>query len=146
MAPSLQYGPPPQFAQLPDASTRNYLASPCHVDLRYAPITATGRSNRPNSLITAGPPKSGWPNCSLSVQEAGYFKPHRKTYEKSAEILGLATMECMHVANHTFDCVGAKAAGMRTAFIDRRNRPFGQTQHNPDITISNMTELADLLG
>ena len=62
MAPSLQYGPPPQFAQLPAASTRNYLASPCHVDLRYAPITATGRSNRPKSLITAGPPKLGWSN------------------------------------------------------------------------------------
>ena len=40
-------------------SARNYLASPCHVDLRYAPIAATGRSNRPNSLIMAGPPKSG---------------------------------------------------------------------------------------
>ena len=59
MAVSLQYGPPSQFAQLPTASTRNYLAAPSHVDLRYAPITATGRSNRPNSLITAGPPKSG---------------------------------------------------------------------------------------
>ncbi len=59
MAVSLQYGPPSQFAQLPTASTRNYLAAPSHVDLRYAPITVTGRANRPNSLITAGPSKSG---------------------------------------------------------------------------------------
>ena len=60
---------------------------------------------------------------TISVQEAGYFKPHRKTYEKAVELIGLEVMECMHVANHTFDCVGAKAAGMRSAFIDRRDRP-----------------------
>ena len=52
----------------------------------------------------------------------------------------------MHVANHTFDCVGAKAAGMRSAFIDRRDRPFGQTQHEPDIVVSSMSELADLIA
>ena len=52
----------------------------------------------------------------------------------------------MHVANHAFDCVGAKAAGMRTAFIDRRKRPFGETPHEPDLIVSNITELADLLS
>lgn len=90
MVPSLQYGPPPQFAQLPDASTRNYLASPCHVDLRYAPITATGRSNRPNSLITAGPPKSGWPNCSLR-QKKEHQRPYRYAmwqWQKPCGLLG----------------------------------------------------------
>ena len=30
---------------------------------------------------------------------------------------------------NAFDCLGAKAAGMRSAFIDRRNRPFGGTQY-----------------
>ena len=80
------------------------------------------------------------------MQEAGYFKPHRQTYEKAVELIGLEVMECMHVANHTFDCVGAKAAGMRSAFIDRRDRPFGQTQHEPDIIVSSMSELADLIA
>ena len=49
------------------------------------------------------------------------------------------------MANHTFDCVGAKAAGMRTVFIDRRKRPFGQTHHAPDLIVSDMQELADLM-
>jgi 2-haloacid dehalogenase len=82
---------------------------------------------------------------TISVQEAGHFKPHRKTYETAASILDVAEIECMHIANHAFDCVGAKAAGMRAAFIDRRNRPFGQTQHEPDIIVGSLTELADLL-
>jgi 2-haloacid dehalogenase len=31
---------------------------------------------------------------------------------------------------------------MRTAFIDRRRRPFGETPHQPDILVPTMTELA----
>jgi 2-haloacid dehalogenase len=50
--------------------------------------------------------------------------------------------QILFVANHAFDCIGAKSAGMRTAFIDRRRRPFGKTPHQPDILVSNMTELA----
>jgi 2-haloacid dehalogenase len=34
---------------------------------------------------------------------------------------------------------------MPTAFIDRRRRPFGQTPHQPDLIVANMTELADVL-
>jgi 2-haloacid dehalogenase len=53
--------------------------------------------------------------------------------------------QVLFVANHAFDCIGAKSAGMHTAFIDRRQRPFGMTPHQPDIVVRNMTELADLM-
>jgi 2-haloacid dehalogenase len=53
--------------------------------------------------------------------------------------------EVLFIANHAFDCIGAKAAGMRTAFIDRRQRPFGATPHQPDLLIPSMSALADLL-
>ena len=104
-------------------------------------------SNGDRDMLDAAKPYLGHTfDVTVSVQEAGYFKPHRKTYEKTAEILDVSVMECMHVANHAFDCVGAKAAGMRAAFIDRRKRPFGQTQHQPDIVVSSITELADILS
>ena len=104
-------------------------------------------SNGDRDMLEAAKPYLGHKfDQTISVQEAGYFKPHRKTYEKAVELIGLEVMECMHVANHTFDCVGAKAAGMRSAFIDRRDRPFGQTQHEPDIVVSSMSELADLIA
>jgi 2-haloacid dehalogenase len=82
----------------------------------------------------------------ISVAEAGSFKPHVATYSKAAELLGLKKDQILFVANHAFDCVGAKAAGMRTAFIDRRNRPFGETPHQPDILVASMTELADAIS
>jgi 2-haloacid dehalogenase len=59
----------------------------------------------------------------ISVAEANSFKPHRVTYTKAAEILGLEPSWILFVANHAFDCIGAKSAGMRTAFIDPRPKP-----------------------
>jgi 2-haloacid dehalogenase len=82
----------------------------------------------------------------ISVAEAGSFKPHVATYRKAAEIVGLAMDEILFVANHAFDCVGAKAAGMRAAFIDRRKRPFGQWPYQPDVVVADFNELAATLG
>jgi len=82
----------------------------------------------------------------ISVATANAFKPHVATYAKAAEIVGLAPDRILFVANHAFDCIGAKSAGMRTAFIDRRKRPFGRTPHQPDIIVSTMTELAALIA
>jgi 2-haloacid dehalogenase len=81
----------------------------------------------------------------ISVEEANSFKPHVATYTKAAEICGVRLDEVLFVANHAFDCIGAKAAGMKTAFIDRRSRPFGRTPHQPDILVPSMKDLADVM-
>ena len=82
----------------------------------------------------------------ISVAVANAFKPHVATYTRAAEIMGVPMPDVLFVANHTFDCIGAKSAGMHTAFVDRRRRPFGPTPHQPDLVVADMTELADLLG
>jgi 2-haloacid dehalogenase len=82
----------------------------------------------------------------ISVAVANAFKPHVATYTKAAELLGMRMDQVLFVANHAFDCIGAKSAGMRTAFINRRKRPFGMTPHQPDIEVRTMTELADLIA
>ncbi len=81
----------------------------------------------------------------ISVAEASAFKPHAATYTKAAEIVGVRMDEVLFVANHAFDCIGAKSAGMRTAFIDRHQRPFGMTPHRPDIIVKTMKDLADVM-
>ena len=81
----------------------------------------------------------------ISVAEANSFKPHVATYTKAAEIVGLKPEQILFVANHAFDCIGAKSAGMRTAFIDRRSRPFGESPHQPDILVPTMKDLADAI-
>ena len=81
----------------------------------------------------------------ISVAAANSFKPHVATYTKAAEITGVRMDEVLFVANHAFDCIGAKAAGMHTAFIDRRKVPFGGTPHQPDLVAPDMKGLADLM-
>ena len=81
----------------------------------------------------------------ISVAVANSFKPHVATYSKAAELMGVGLDEVLFVANHAFDCIGAKSAGMHTAFINRRMRPFGITPHQPDIVVPDMTGLADIL-
>ena len=82
----------------------------------------------------------------ISVAEANSFKPHVATYTKAAELVGLKLDQILFVANHAFDCIGAKSAGMRTAFIDRRSRPFGITPYQPDILVPTMKDLADAIA
>ena len=81
----------------------------------------------------------------ISVTEANSFKPHVATYAKAVELLGSYPVEILFVANHAFDCIGGKSAGMRTAFINRRGRPFGETPHQPDIFVPTMNDLADAI-
>ena len=104
-------------------------------------------SNGDRDMLKAAGPHIGFPfDHVISVQEAGYFKPHWQTYAKAEEIIGLDRSSILFVANHAFDCIGAKAFGMRTAFIDRRKRPFGETPHQPDLIVSDFAELATRLA
>ena len=82
----------------------------------------------------------------ISVQEAGYFKPHWKTYAKAQELIAEERSSCLFVANHAFDCIGAKSYGMRTAFVDRRKWPFGETPNQADLIVADFAELAELLA
>jgi 2-haloacid dehalogenase len=104
-------------------------------------------SNGDRDMLENAKPFIGFDfDLTISVEEAGYFKPHYATYQKAAELIGEARSSIMHVANHAFDCIGAKAYGMRTAFIDRRHRPYGETPHQPDLIVQNFAELAAVLA
>ena len=104
-------------------------------------------SNGDPDMLKAAGPHIGFPfDRVISVAEAGYFKPHWKTYATAPELIGLDRSSILFVANHAFDCIGAKAYGMRTAFIDRRKRPFGETPHAPDLLVADFAELAATLA
>lgn len=103
-------------------------------------------SNGDRDMLKAAGPHIGFAfDHVISVAEAGTFKPHWKTYAKATELIGLDRSSILFVANHAFDCIGAKAFGMRTAFIDRRRRPFGETPHQPDLIVADFAELAAML-
>ena len=100
-------------------------------------------SNGDRDMLEAAKPHIGFDfDAVISVEEAGYFKPHHATYAKACDLLGVDRSSVLFVANHAFDCIGAKAYGMRTAFIDRRRRPFGDSPHQPDLIVEDFAALA----
>jgi 2-haloacid dehalogenase len=87
-------------------------------------------SNGDRDMLEAAGPHIGFAfDRVISVEEAGYFKPHWKTYAKAAELIGLDRASILFVANHAFDCIGAKAYGMR----------------QPDLIVADFAELAAVL-
>jgi 2-haloacid dehalogenase len=125
----------PPFPEVPAALAR--------LHRRYKLVVL---SNGDPDMLEAAKAHHGIPfDKVISVAVAGAFKPHVATYTKAAAVVGVPMERVLFVANHAFDCVGAKSAGMRTAFIDRRRRPFGITPHPPDLIVPSMTEVADLL-
>jgi 2-haloacid dehalogenase len=86
----------------------------------------------------------------LSAELAGAYKPAPQTYRTAARLLGVAPDELMLVAAHPSDLAGARAAGLRSAFIDR------PLEHGPDtparsdaqadVSAASLPELAERLA
>ncbi|NEU58654.1 haloacid dehalogenase type II [Halorussus sp. MSC15.2] len=81
----------------------------------------------------------------ISVAEAGAYKPHRASYDLCCERFDVAPHQVTFVTAHTFDLVGAKAVGMRGAFLNRHENPFGGWPQRPDLVVEDTEKLAEAL-
>lgn len=82
----------------------------------------------------------------ISVQQAGFFKPHPSVYRTGATVLGVEPHRIMMVAAHAFDIMGARACGYRGAYVNRYRLPYEESPHRPDIEVRDFVELASALG
>jgi 2-haloacid dehalogenase len=81
----------------------------------------------------------------ISVDEVRAFKPSPKAYRRVAERLGRPINEIRLVSSNPFDDIGAEAAGMRAAWVDRSAGLFDTLRPVPDLVVGTLTELADAL-
>lgn len=83
----------------------------------------------------------------LSVDACRAFKPSPTVYRYVCDALGVAPADCMMVAAHVWDTLGAQNVGFGAALITRPGNPplpvDGLPQ--PDIVVADMRELADRL-
>ena len=83
----------------------------------------------------------------ISVEEAGFFKPHPAVYRTAARILDADPSEIMMAAAHSFDIMGARACGFRGAYVNRYALPYEDSErYAPDIVVDDFIELAAALG
>ena len=81
----------------------------------------------------------------ISVEVVGAFKPHPGVYRRAARDSGLEVGECMMVSANSFDVVGARACGMRAAWVNRNALPYEDSPYTADVTVGDFTELANAI-
>src|SRR5437868_1237910 len=74
------------------------------------------------------------------------YKPHRLMFQRALERLGLEAHDVLHVDDSDVDDVGgAKAAGLRVAWVNRNGRSRHPDVRQPDFEIHDLTGLLTLL-
>jgi 2-haloacid dehalogenase len=82
----------------------------------------------------------------VSVDEVKTYKPSPETYQHTARRLGRPIGEVRLVSSNPFDDIGAQAAGMKSAWVDRSGGLFDTLGPTPEIVVGTLTELADALN
>ena len=71
----------------------------------------------------------------ISVDEVRVFKPSPVVYQHAAGRLSRPAGQVRLITSNAFDCVGASAAGMRTAWVNRSAAPFDTIGQPPDLSV-----------
>jgi len=82
----------------------------------------------------------------ISVDEVRVFKPSPVVYRHAAGRLSVPVGQVRLVTSNAFDCVGAGAAGMRTAWVNRSATPFDTIGQPPDLTVPALDRLPAALA
>ncbi len=115
--------------------------------------TITSLSNGNLGLLTAMAKRAGLPwDCVLSAEVFRAYKPDPATYLGVARVFDLPPPQVMLVAAHHDDLAGARACGLRTAYIERPHE-FGAAhpkdvspQPGNDLHCASLVALAERLG
>ena len=84
---------------------------------------------------------------SLNARQIGAGKPERRCFEQLAHGLGLAPRNLLYVGDDPWlDAAAARAAGCRSAWMNRRAAAWPGELAPPDLSVRDCTELAALLG
>jgi 2-haloacid dehalogenase len=83
----------------------------------------------------------------VSVDEVKSFKPDPAVYQYAVRYLGRTAPDVWLVSSNPFDVIGAKHAGLRTAWINRdRKAIFDPWEFEPDLVLAGLDQLALSLG
>lgn len=115
----------------------------------YRLVTLTNSPHRPGAaspLENAG--LSVYFEQQFTVDSLRVFKPATHLYRQVAAELAVHPAECMMVAAHTWDIIGAHGAGMCGALVTRPGNAalIAPTVPQPDVVATDISDLADRLA
>jgi len=83
---------------------------------------------------------------TLAARDAGAAKPDTRIFQALLEDAGLDPAQVLYVGDDPrVDVEGARAAGLRAAWVDRFGRSWPADLEPPDLTVRDLGELADRL-
>jgi 2-haloacid dehalogenase len=82
----------------------------------------------------------------LSVDTAGIYKPSPRVYQLAVDHLKLLPIRIGFVSSNAWDAVGAKAYGLTSIWVNRRQVPLDRHGPRPDAILASLDELPALLG
>jgi len=86
-------------------------------------------------------------SVSLNARQIGVAKPHPRCFEHLARDLRLDAHNILYVGDDPYlDVEAARAAGLRTAWMNRSQTPWPPNVAPADIDVADCTQLAQLLA
>jgi putative hydrolase of the HAD superfamily len=81
-------------------------------------------------------------SVSLNAVQVGVPKPHPRAFARLAEVLNVEPQELLYVGDDpALDVVGARAAGLRTAWMNRRRTMWPDDLRAADVMVRDCAEL-----
>ena len=121
---------------VPDGIQRLYRAG-----MRIVTLTNGSASTAAGLLERAG--LQELVEANIAVDEVGCWKPAPEPYHHACRGLGVAVGEAVLIAAHPWDVHGAKQAGLRGAWLNRRAAPYPGVFAAPDVTATDLPRLVD---
>jgi FMN hydrolase / 5-amino-6-(5-phospho-D-ribitylamino)uracil phosphatase len=110
---------------------------------RRYPLASLSNGNADLKLIGLAPLFS----VSLNARQIGVAKPHARCFQHLARDLRLDPPEILYVGDDPYlDVDAARAAGLRTAWMDRSGAPWPADLPPADISVADCMQLAELLA
>lgn len=110
---------------------------------RIAALTNSPRAAAEQSLDAAGLLASF--DELTGSDEAETYKPSPRMYELALTKGSVSAADAWMVAAHGWDLLGAKRAGLRTAWIAAKERILLDTVPRPDVSGASLTEVAEAI-
>lgn len=82
---------------------------------------------------------------TISADEIQTYKPHAEIYRYAAARTGTPIDQIAHVSAGWFDVQGAMHAGMQGVWVNRKQMPWEPFDGEPDLTVTNFHQLADVV-
>ena len=143
-------GPPVAAVKEAAATMPAYPEAPAALDrlaaagLRLAVLTNSPTERAESGLRSAGLRDSF--EHVVGTDQVGVFKPDARVYRHGLAVLGAAPGEATMVAAHWWDLRGARAVGMRVAWVARGEGALSSLLPDPDARGADLLEVAEAIA